>query len=140
MSEAFGISPRYDSTRLKPVFTGRGHPLLATATSLSFSRCSANSPASSASSSMSIPKARRQGILRALPFILAAMRIVHRVHSGRDVARITELAGNISRMPPALTYRADCKYDRGRLAAIPDVCHREHQVLSTLLQNCRRVL
>lgn len=83
---------------------------------------------------MSIPKARRQGILRALPFILAAMRIVHRVHSGRDVARITELAGNISRMPPALTYRADCKYDRGRLAAIPDVCHREHQVLSTLTE------
>lgn len=31
-----------------------------------------------------------------------------RVHSGRDVARITELLGNISRMPPALTYRADC--------------------------------
>jgi len=31
-----------------------------------------------------------------------------RVHSGRDVARITELAGNISRMPPALTYRTNC--------------------------------
>lgn len=51
-----------------------------------------------------------------------------RVHSGRDVARITELLGNISRMPPALTYRADCNVGsrgRNRPRAILGVCCRE---------------